>query len=77
VSNDRQSWNRSLAKKEKPDTLDEALLIRARAAYNKGNYANANTLIDEHQATFPKSRFADLRNGLREITVKAMAAARQ
>lgn len=77
VSNDRQAWNRSATNEDKPDTLDEALLIRARAAYNKGNYAKANALLDEHQATFPKSRFADMRNGLREITFKAMTAARQ
>lgn len=58
---------------ESNDTRDETLIVRARAAYNKGNYAKTKALLDEHEATFPKSRFADLRKTLREITVNVTA----
>lgn len=62
---------------ESNDTRDETLIVRARAAYNKGNYAKTKALLDEHEATFPKSRFADLRKTLREITINVTAPGRQ
>lgn len=72
-----QPSKRSATNDESNGTLDEALLIRARAAYNKGNHAKAKALLDEHEATFPRSSFADLRNALREITVSAMVPDRR
>ncbi len=73
---DEHSYARSTTNEPSLDPLDEALLLRARAAYNKGNYARVNALLDEHEATFPKSRFAELRAGLREISGKAVMAVR-
>ncbi len=67
------------ASKTEADTNDEEFvrLARAKAAYNKGDYAGSLALLDEDAAKRPNSPRSTVRESLRALAMKAMAAARR
>jgi hypothetical protein len=49
------------------------LLLEAKAALNKRNYAKALALVNAHEVQFPNSQHAVKRETMRVIAMKAMA----
>lgn len=59
------------------DKLDDGLLLRARAVYNRREYQRALQLLDEHQAKFPKSSNAGVRESMRALVSRDMGTPHQ